>query len=266
MQRLQNIKKLFKKNGIRHLLLEIFVVFIGVYLAFVFQNYSTNKRIKSERQKVLIGLKEDLEYFRFFFPGYAVNAEKLIRNWNEVHANGSYVNYSNWRFIQPQYDYTTIEYALNADAGIIGFELNSDIAEVYQELLKLRYTEEQITDLAMRYTPSPNEVDTKAESSFLNRQNRHHFRLFIDRSSDRAIIMRRIAKLSNTLLPQINQYFTVDELKSIELSIITRQIETTDPEKIEPFLPSLLSAFPLLSEEEIRTAFKQKSSISLESF
>lgn len=135
MSRLEKAFKIFTKQGVKFLLLELVVVFLGVYLAFLFQSYSEQRKIDAETQKVLIGLKEDLEYFRIYFPDYAGSSQ--VEEWRELLINEKYSNFSTWRFIQPQYDYIAIEYALDSDADVINYELNSSIAEIYQELKKL---------------------------------------------------------------------------------------------------------------------------------
>lgn len=66
--------KLFKKSkNARFLLIELLMIFIGVYLAFLFQNYSEQKKIDKERDKVLISLKLELENFRTTFPRFSGN-------------------------------------------------------------------------------------------------------------------------------------------------------------------------------------------------
>ena len=256
MSRLKHVFNFFKRDGIKFLLLELIVVFLGVYLAFVFQNYSANKQIKTEQEKVLIGLKEDLEYFRFFFPGYAVNAKKLVRDWNEVHAQNSYIDFSDWRFLQPQYDYTAVEYALDADADVINFELNSAVAEVYQELEKLRHVETLMTELAMTYTVVPPDLRSQPTGKLASANNLLNFRRFIDRANDRAEILERVADLCSVVLPKINDRFSSKKLTEVELAIVTNQVQIMNPQQLDSYLPMIMEFFPNLTEEEIRAAYE----------
>ena len=254
MSRLKISFDLFSRQGIKFLVLELIIVFLGVYLAFLFQNYSANKQVETEQTKVLIGLKEDLEYFRLFFPGFSSNAERLVQNWNEVYSSNSYADFSTWRFIQPQYDYSALEYALNADADIIDYELNSIIAEVYQELQKLRHTELLITEIAMSFQAVPTTGSEQGAIAMIEAQNLQKFRMFIDRSVDRHRIISRIAEISNKVIPSINERFDVEELKAIELELIAKQIKLSGITQVDEYLPLLLQYFPNLNEEEIRTA------------
>lgn len=254
MSRLEGAFKLFSKKGFKFLFLELIIVFLGVYLAFLIQSYTAQKQVESEKEKVLIGLKEDLEYFRLFFPGYATNAERLVQNWNETYVSGNYSDFYSWRFIQPQYDYTAIEYALEADADVIDFELNSSVSEVYQELQKLQHTELLITEIAMKYVRVPMELRNEPAGKINEANNMHNFRLFIDRAVDRHRIMNRIAELSGNVLPDINSSFSPDELKAIEVELIAKELNLANEQQVQAYLPMLLNYFPNLSEEEIRAA------------
>ena len=94
--------RLLSRRGVKFLAVEFIIIFLGVYLAFLFQNYSEQRKIDIEKEKILIGLKENLEYFRIFFPGFANNAQGNIDRWNSLIDDSNYVDFSNWRFIQPQ--------------------------------------------------------------------------------------------------------------------------------------------------------------------
>lgn len=246
--------ELFSRQGAKFLIVEFVIIFLGVYLAFLFQNYTAKQHIKSEQTKVLIGLKADLEYFRLFFPGYSSNAERLVQNWNDVYSSNAIDDFSSWRFIQPQYDYTALEYALNADADVIDYDLHTRIAEVYQELQKLRHTELLITEIAMSYQAIPNNISASEELEIIKAQNRNKFRMFIDRSVDRHRILSRIADISETVIPKINERFEPETLKEIELELISNQIQLSGSSQVDEYVPLLLQYFPNLNELEIRTA------------
>ncbi len=256
MSRLEWSFKVFSKKGLKFLFLEFIIVFAGVYLAFLFQNYSANLKVNTEQEKVLIGLKQNLEYFRLLFPGYAANAENLVQNWHEQQLNGNYANYHTWRFIQPQYDYSALEYALNSEADVINFEMHSAISEVYQELKKLQHTEEIITELAMLYQPVPSELQSSQQGKLIEANNLHVFKKFIDRSTDRHNILKRIAETSSNVLPEINRQFSAEELKTIELELIKNQINVSQGSQLDQYIPFLMNYFPNLEEDELRALFE----------
>lgn len=257
MSRLEWSFNIFSKRGIKFLLLEFIIVFAGVYLAFLFQNYTNDQKIESEKEKVLIGLKQDLEFFRLYLPGYASNAENLVQRWREQHSTGSYSDFYTWRFIQPQYKYTSLEYALNTEAEVIDFNLYSSISEVYQELQKLQHAESLMTEIAMSYQNIPSELQNQQEGILLKADNLHRFRLFTDRATDRARIMNRIAELSGSVLPLINDQFSPITLKEIETQLIKDRINLSQESQLDQYIPFIIEYFPNFSEEEVREIFSK---------
>ncbi len=252
MSRLEWSYKLFSKKGVKFLLLELVIVFFGVYGAFLFQNYSEERKIDAEKEKVMIGVKEDLEYFRIYFPDFAGTSQ--VDKWREIIAKEEYTDFSDWRFIQPQYDYIAVEYALSQDANVIDFEMNSAIAEIYQELKKLEHTEILLTELSMKYeaVPEGNRDNIIVKTAHLN--NFLNFKRFTERYADRASIMERIAEMSATHLPMINREFSKEKLKLIELLLIQKNVTAKNEQEINFYVNVLKEFFPNLSEEELRSA------------
>lgn len=274
MRRLETSFKLFSRVGVRFLLLELLIVFLGVYLAFYFQNRSEERKIAVEKEKVMVGLKEDLEYFRIAFPGFVANTQDVIRRWDEKLEAGIYEDFSSWRFIQPQYDYKVVEYALNADAEVVDFELNSALSQLYLELEKLQEAERLITEIAMRYQAVPelaaqsasasesasgSEItpgsDTTAALLHMARMNNHlNLQRLRDRSRDRVEIMQRIVAVSESNLEDINATFTPQQLEDIELMLIGRVLALSEPKGRDALLGFLKQGFPHLTEARMRAA------------
>jgi hypothetical protein len=250
MGRLEWSYQFFSKDGLKFLMLELVIVFLGVYGAFLLQNYSENQKLKSEQEKVLAGLKEDLEYFRIYFPGFTSSGQ--VEQWQETLNEEKYIDFSEWRFIQPQYDYTAIEYALKADAAVIDYELNSKLAEIYLELQKLRYAEDLMTGLAMKYVDVPEEYRDTPEGRFQLRNNYLNFERFVNRADDRNVIMRRIAQQSSEFLPTLNEMFSTSKLREIEISLIKRRIQVSTEKELEEVMPEIKFIFPDLPEKLIR--------------
>lgn len=252
MSRLEQSFKFFSRQGFKFLFLELIIVFLGVYGAFLLQSYSESQRIESEKQKVLTGVKEELEYFRIFFPGYAGDQDVAERE--EMISRDAYVDFSGWRFIQPQYDYTAIEYALEASADVINYDLNAGLSKVYQELRKLQHAEDLITQIAMNYQPVPTEAEENSDIIMVQTTNQLNFKRFTGRTRDRAVIMNRIADYSNELLPDINDEFSEEKRKEIELSLISNNIEAESEEEAAGMATEVQKIFPKLSKEEIQNA------------
>ncbi|HBX65222.1 MAG: hypothetical protein CL670_06390 [Balneola sp.] len=252
MSRLEKSFEFFSRQGIKFLLLELVIVFLGVYGAFLLQNSNEDRRIDAEKQKILTGVKEELEYFRIFFPGFAGNDAVAERN--VLIQQDEYDDFSNWRFIQPQYNYTAIEYSLGAPAEIIDYDLNADLSTIYREIRKLEHAEELMTTLSMEYKAIPDGLENNAAVQFADENNLLNFVRFNSRADDRARIMNRLADLSAEILPNINSQFPPEYLKDIELSLISENISASSEAELEATIPAVQNFFPNLSEEEIRQA------------
>ena len=252
--RLERLRALLARGGVRLLLIELLIVFLGVYGAFALQSYSEQREIDAEREKVLVGIKEDLEYFRIFFPGFT--ARQLIEERQSLIDEDSYRDYSDWRFLQPQYDYTAIEYALNAGVDVVDYELNAGLAGLYQELQKLRHAEELITELAMAYQPISEDDLDEPNVRMAHLANFHGFVLLNDRARDRAEIMERISQLSEEVLEGVDARFAPETLREIELQLIRKRLEDVPDGERAIYIRLIGEAFPDLTEAEILQAIR----------
>jgi len=70
VSRLDRMLAVFRRDRAKVVIIELVIVFLGVYGAFALQDYSQQRAGDAEREKVLVGVKEDLEYFRIFFPTF----------------------------------------------------------------------------------------------------------------------------------------------------------------------------------------------------
>lgn len=252
MSRLEQSFKIFSKQGVKFLLLELVVVFLGVYLAFLFQSYSEDKKLEIEKEKIMIGLKDDLEYFRVFFPGLSSSMKNTISEWEELVENDTYRDFSSWRFIQPQYDYTVIEYALNADAEVVDFDMNSDLSKLYTELEKLRQAEELITEIALNYKAVPPNLERTSEVQLVHANNLLNLKRLKNRAIDRVGIMDRIAELSTQNLVRVNEEFSDQERKEIELLLISKRDIPDNEQEKQFYFRALKKYFPHFTDEEIK--------------
>ncbi len=256
MPRLETSYAFFSKNGFKFLVFELIIVFLGVYGAFLFQNYSEQRKTDAEREKVLVGLKQDLEYFRVYFPDFG-NAS-ITKEWRATLQQEEYLNdLYEWRFIQPQYDYIALEYALAADADVIDYEINAGIAAIYRELRKLEHVETMLNDLGMKYQSIPDGNRNDPDIQLAIQNNRLNSVRFINRYEDRESIMLRIAAMSAEQLERINEQFSPEKRKEIELELIRENVRAHSEKEVQFYLGVLKELFPNLSEEELRSALEE---------
>jgi hypothetical protein len=244
----------FSGRGLRFLFLEFLIVFLGVYLAFLFQEYGEDRDLAIEREKILVGLKEELEYFRLLFPAFADSMDQNVASWDQLVQSAAYRDFSSWRFIQPQYSYKAVEYALAADAEIIDFETYAPLSQLYLELEKLRQAEELITMIAMEYRPVPEDLEDLPEAQLAHADNLKNLERLRDRGKDRVNILRRIAELAEQNLVTVNAAFSAQRLREIELMLIANTARTFDEQEKTFLLDLIREHFPDLTEAEVREA------------
>ena len=100
------LRKIFSANNkLLWVLVDLFIVIIGVYCAFLMQNYAEQSKNAKEQDKVLTALKYELEFFRYRMFETSLGMQGKLRGLKEIQAKGSYDYFSDYRFIEPQYDY-----------------------------------------------------------------------------------------------------------------------------------------------------------------
>lgn len=222
------LRKLFKvSDKAKWLFLELLVVFIGVYLAFLFQGFSENKRISKEKEKVLVGLKLELEEFRTSFESFADFQQGKVDEWDSLFKISKVAAYYDWRYIEPQYNFKIIEYALNQEGtDIVEFELYEKLSILYGQIKRLEHTERLMTELGMKYNLIPSEFGPKSEQALLLKaENRFNFYKFKGFAGDRASILRRISKSSPDILLLINKELGPERTQEVEYNLLAKYVD-----------------------------------------
>ena len=72
---------------------------------------------------------------------------------------GTYDDFSDWKFIEPQYNFQVLALAIDIqDNEIISFDLNQALQGVYRQVKRVEYAEGRLTQLGLRYQTIPNQV------------------------------------------------------------------------------------------------------------
>jgi hypothetical protein len=242
---------------VKWILIELVVVFLGVYFAFVLNNLKENNDTKKEQQKVYAALKRELEYFRIYFPGRAGYNEKQVEDFIALARTEDSPDFSDWRFTQPQYNYQVIDYAINIrNSEIIDFELYIALQQLYGNLQRLENTEKQITITSAAYRSVSQDLNPSS-LEYLGRvgDNRIKLRRFIQFMQDRARNLSETAKASDETLTILNERMGFELRNKIELDLIKEQIEQSGDKK--SVIPLVKKYFPHISESEIRRLISQ---------
>lgn len=250
------LRKLFStENKAVWVLVDLLIVIIGVYCAFLIQNYAAQEKNKVEKERVLTALKYELEAFRLSFPSFSAFMKTEHAKYKQVYASGAYSNFSDWRYIEPQYSYQIIEYSMNLESSeVVNFKLYNVLQELYVGIKRLEYAERLMMEISMRYQSVPQSKQSSIEAAIVEAKNMDNFARFITFMSDRAGLLARVAEKSETALAVINSQLSSEKRKEIETNIIIENLERVGSE--DKAVQQGMAAFPSFSEEEIRQLYQ----------
>lgn len=252
------LRKLFKVGDkLRWLVLELVIVFIGVYLAFLFQSYNEQKKQDREKEKVYSALKYELEYFRTMLPGRSTHMRGVWRDLRKEYQAGEYSDFSDWRFIEPQYEYKIVEYAISSDnTELVDFRLYNQLQRLYSTIKRLEHAERLMMTMAQRYKPLPTKVpDAHPEVRTRIADNYHVFGRLILFMRDRANNLALVARESAKCLETINQLMDPETRKKVETELLS--IESKDYDDEQRFVERAIELFPDFTESELKSIYQQ---------
>lgn len=253
------IRKLYKiGDKARWLALELLIVFIGVYLAFLFQNYNEQRKQDREKEKVYAALKYELEFFRTQLPGRSTYTMRRWRELKKDYDSKTYANFSDWRFIQPQYDYKIIEYAIDTkNSEIVDFKLYNQLQTLYTRIKRLENAENLIMEMAQRYKRLPTGVpDSHPEVRARIADNYENFGRFLRFMRDRGQNQGRVARDAANTLEIINELMDPEIRKTIETELIESEIG--DQKDFDSAWDMVQELFPNFTKEEIENLYNKK--------
>lgn len=239
--------------------------FIGVYCAFIIQNYAEKEKNNKERDRVLTALKFEIELFRFTMSEISIGMDGYSKELKSTLSQGEYSNFSDYRFIEPQYSYQIVEYSINnQNVQIIDFELYDELQKLFSEIKKIEHVERLLTETARRYLTLPSNINRSDNTYKLAwAENYDNFNRFVILIRDRGQIATRIAEASTNALPLINQRLGAAKTKQIETEILIRNIDRVRNEEEAVYL--VKQYFPSFTKEEVVQLYKKHKSKSTES-
>lgn len=246
------------------ILLELFIVFVGVYLAFLLSNYQENKRIEAEANKIYTSLKKELENIRFNFPQRAVYQRSLNVRWDSLWKNNEFPPLYDWRYIQPQYDFTTMEYALQAQSSsIVNFELYESLTNLYQGVKRLEHIEMLITDIGTQCNNVATTFGLSEEEVARRRtDNQLLFYRFKDLSVLRAKELEYLVPHAESSLEIINARLGREKQREIEINLLQDYLPellkeaNLPPERLRMLIQK---QFPMLRERDVTAVVEEIS-------
>lgn len=255
------LRKLFKiGDKAKWLSMELLIVFIGVYLAFLLQGYNEGIKEDQEKAKVFSSLKYELENFRLLLPGRAGFASNLQQSLLARYRKNEFTDYGDWRFIEPQYEYQIVEYTIGLEnTNIVDFQLYDKLQALHTVIKKLEHAERLLMQTAQRYQSMP-EALPRNSNEYIARygDNLLNFRRFITLMGDRASNLADVAEKSEACLEVINRLMDPKTRKEIETDLISRYAR--DFGSLEEVVPKIQKYFTGFTAEEIERLYNEPSS------
>jgi hypothetical protein len=246
------LRKLFKSDSkLKWVFIDLIIVIIGVYTAFLIQSSAQGNANRREQEKVFSALKYELESFRIMMPKFQTFMQNEKQKLDSFHVADTYSNFAGWRYIQPQYSYQIVEYAINLQGNeIIDFQLYQMLQDLYVEIKRLEYTETRLEEISRRYQTIP-ATATKGSAEYelifsVNMDNFKWFRMF---AADRAAILGRVAEASANALPMINERLDEEVRRKIERDIIEKNMGWMN--SFEDVVKQMKPLFPDFTETEL---------------
>jgi hypothetical protein len=179
-------------------ILDLVIVITGVSVAFILNNWNESKKENAERVKILTSLKTELQSVKKYFPDFASYQQDRIKEWDSLQQLGQLADFYNYRYIQPQYNYEIVSYALETrNNNIIDFRLHAQLMKIYNSIKGLEQAEIYMTEIALQYQPVPSVVGNPT----LQARNAFLFSRFITFGRDRASHLKLVTDLAEETLP-----------------------------------------------------------------
>lgn len=250
------LRKLFSsKNKFAWVIIDLVIVIIGVYSAFLIQSSAENRKLEVEKEKIMSALKFELEFFRIEMPGRGSYSEGQAKEWKTILDSGKYVDLMSWRFIEPQYNYQVIEHAINhQNSSIIDFDLYDALQRLFVEIKRIEYAERLMTQVAMEFQTIPSNFSKETEVySQMWAGNYDSFRRMIQFMYDRSGNQTRLGEESSAALELVNNRLSVKRRKEIEREMIVNNLHRAKSEDQAVGLVKQL--FPDFEEKEVREIY-----------
>lgn len=235
-------------------IVDLLVVIIGVYIAFLIQSSAADRKDAKEKTKVLMALKFELETFRIQFPGFA----DYMTNYYEEVKDDELTDFSGWRYNEPQYAYQIIEYGMNLEnEDVINFQLYDKLQKLYVQIKQLEHIERQITEISGKHKKFIPELPMTHELNLVRKaDNASHFERFLMFVRSRAFSLNWLASSTNDALTLINDQLGPELTKEIEREIISQNLRYISTE--EDVIQMVANLFPSFTEKEILDLYEAK--------
>ncbi|WP_395373301.1 hypothetical protein [Marinicella sp. W31] len=157
---LKRMKSGFKGFSLMSFLVDLIVVFIGVYLAFIFAEYQQDQQRHKETQKVIGLLQIGVSRLESSFNGAVGFHERFDENFSAQLEAEVIPHFGFQTYVAPQYPIDQIKYIITSESyDVFDLDLYVWLTEYSNAIQRIMYVEEKIVQMSDRYQPLPPESD-----------------------------------------------------------------------------------------------------------
>ncbi|MCB1045346.1 MAG: hypothetical protein KDC35_20560 [Acidobacteria bacterium] len=177
-------------------LLELFTVFLGVYGAFLLNNYQEEKKREQQRNQLVDLVKFAVTHYESRFGGFAAWQETHLSEFRNLYAAGAIPDFGDAYYPAPQYPIDVFEYILTEHSYSLATKQEYlPLVEYVNGVKRLMYVEEQLVMLSDQYAPLPTQEGQSVDfvrQRHLAARYQHYMQLRIN-------ICRELVKISQGL-------------------------------------------------------------------
>lgn len=139
--------------------LELMIVFVGVYAAFMLNDYRAERQRAEQRAHVVELMRVGIERYEKLFGGFALRHANANSEFRDQLARGEIPRFRDSFFVAPQYPIEVIDRVVTAEGyGVFPLDIYVLLVEFLGDMRRIMHTEEKLTLLAEASLPLPAEA------------------------------------------------------------------------------------------------------------
>ncbi|MEM8487022.1 MAG: hypothetical protein AAF564_15830 [Bacteroidota bacterium] len=149
------IEKVSTINPVR-LFLELIIVFLGVYLAFLFTSYKEQQRTDAEIERIAALMQVGLDRYEQLFEGFAQRHAIGNEEFRLQLENNEIPVFYETYFASPQYPVDVINFVLTREGyDVFSLDFYVPLTSFAHAIQRIMYVEEKLVQLGERYRRLP---------------------------------------------------------------------------------------------------------------
>lgn len=153
---MSSIRSYFQEINPVRLLLELVIVFLGVYLAFLFSSHKEQQRTDAELDRVMALMQVGLDRYEELFEGFALRHETKNAEFLAQLENNEIPVFYETYYAAPQYPVDVINFVLTREGyDVFSLDFYVPLTSFAHAIQRIMYVENKLVELGERYRVLP---------------------------------------------------------------------------------------------------------------